>query len=97
MKEKYGRWRYDPDRIVLVYVGDEGREEYEVDPEECTSSAKTLDWIAQVSGKTWASREDVGNLVEALDDLLGLQANLCSFGNDKQISDIRSLIEQRHK
>lgn len=96
MKESYGRWRYDPDRIVLVYVGDEGREEYEVDPEECTTSAKTLDFIAQVSRKTWASREDVGNLVAALDDLLDIQSNLCSFGEDKRIADVRALIKQRH-
>jgi hypothetical protein len=66
MKKHYGRWRYDADRIVLVYVGEEGREQYEVDPDECTTSAKTLDWIAQISRKTWASREDVGYLVEAI-------------------------------
>jgi hypothetical protein len=95
MKERYGRWRYDAERIVLVYVGDEGRDEYEVDPEECTTSAETLDRIAQVSKKTWASREDVGYLVQALDDLLDFQANLCSFGDDKRITDVRGLIERR--
>lgn len=95
MNETYGPWGYDSERVVLVYKAGTP-DEYEVDPEECTTSAKTLDWIAQVSRKTWASPSDIGNLVKALDDLLDMQANLCSFGNDKQIHDVRALIKRRH-
>jgi hypothetical protein len=44
-----------------------------------------LDWIIQVNQKMWATREDVGHLVEALDHIFAPQQNLCSFGVGKTI------------
>jgi hypothetical protein len=34
-------------------------------------SAGTLDWVFQIEEKTWASAEDVGNLVEAIVAIFG--------------------------
>jgi hypothetical protein len=97
MNDSYGPWHYDPDRLVLTHVAENGATGYELDPEECTSSAKTLDLIAQVASKTWGSAADVGHLVHALDDLLGLQANLCPCGTDTEISDVRTLIAHHRR
>jgi len=46
---------------------------YWVDIEHCYSSFEVIDWIVQVSHKTWASHEMVGALVEALDEILNIQ------------------------
>jgi hypothetical protein len=72
---------------------------YEIYLPELTSSAAILDFIAQISEKTWASREDVGNLVEAFDDLLTLRRNYCSGGQEtfrgNEVS-IKAMLEQKY-
>ena len=47
----WGRWTFDPAMVSLIHRDEEG-DEYEVDLEECTTSAKTLDRICRVSKKT---------------------------------------------
>jgi len=83
---KWGNWRFDLRHKLLIIsktLGDGPIQDiYEVDLDECNSSAQILDWIAQVSDKTWASREDIGYLVMALDDLLGLQGAFCGGGRE---------------
>ena len=54
--------------------------QYEVDLEEMESTAAVLDWIVQVSKKTWATPAVVGELVRSIDQVLNLQANYCSQG-----------------
>ena len=41
-----------------------------------------LDWIFQVNMKSWATREDVGYLIEALNDIFNPQSTLCSGGSN---------------
>jgi hypothetical protein len=36
----------------------------------------------QLHDKSWASPEDIGNLVAALDDIFDLQNNICGCGID---------------
>jgi hypothetical protein len=55
---------------------------YQVDLDRCNTSAEVLDWIIQVSKKTWATREVIADLVLMLDRCLDLQANICSMGVD---------------
>ena len=57
---------------------------YEVDLEEMESSAAVLDWIVQVSNKTWATPVVVGELVRSIDRVLDLQANYCSQGIERR-------------
>jgi hypothetical protein len=45
-----------------------------------------LDWIFQASEKAWATREDVGDLIEALNTIFHPQQNLCSGGGSKTIN-----------
>lgn len=75
---RWGRWRFRPGNLTLEHA-----DGYYVDLERMKSSAGALDWIAQVAGKAGRfTAEDVGHLVRALDELLKLQANVCSFQRD---------------
>ena len=62
----WGRWRLNPD--VLTLDLDDNR--YEVDLEQCLTSAQVLDWTCQVAGKTWADDQTLAGLVRAIDDIL---------------------------
>jgi hypothetical protein len=55
-------------------------EGYEVALDDCTDSAQTLDWIAQVAGKSWATNGVLAGAVRALDAVLDVQGNLCGGG-----------------
>jgi hypothetical protein len=44
---------------------------YQIPVDEMTNSASILDWIFQVQEKTWASSSDVGDLVGAIESILG--------------------------
>jgi hypothetical protein len=83
--DRWGKWRFDAKLLDLVYEED-GREQYAVDLKDMDSSARMMDWVFQVNMKAWATREDVGNLIEALDDLFRPQATLCSGGADKRMN-----------
>jgi hypothetical protein len=76
---KVGGWVYDPETLVVCY----GEDEYEVDLEQCSTSAQILDWICQFASKSWATSEAVGDLVMILHRLLRPQSNLCSRGVER--------------
>lgn len=73
--DRWGDWEWDAERLVLFHRV----RHFEVDLERMNTSAAVLDWICQVSKKAWASPKDVGDLVQAVDDLLCPQENLCSW------------------
>jgi hypothetical protein len=75
-----GVWRFHPSNLTLT-----GPWDYEIDLETCRSSAEVLDWIVQVSHKTWAGPNVIADLVLALDALLHLQGSMCSLGVDQRI------------
>ena len=93
--DKWGDWRYDPDRMVLVLertIDERSKAKYEVDLEKCTNCEGILNWIAQMAGKTWPTPEDIAGLVYAMNDLLGFQENVCHSRFDKEKLD--GLLEQ---
>ncbi len=79
INEGWGGWIYDWRIHVLRHT----TERYEIDLERCRTSAEILDWISQVQKKGWATPQLVGDMVEALDDLLNFQANYCSWGAEQ--------------
>jgi hypothetical protein len=88
----WGPWHLDEDLLVLWTEA--GGYRYEIDLEECDSSAQVLDWICQIAGKTWGGSEAahnhiVGGLVNALIGVLHPQANLCSSGRGKRLTNAR--------
>jgi hypothetical protein len=81
----WGPWQLDAGRLVLWHDLDGG---YEVDLEQCLTSAEVLDWIAQILHKGWGAAT-VAGLVRALDDVLHPQRNLCSGGQPREITTAR--------
>lgn len=72
-----GRWEY-ADNETLTFFDKRGTRHYEVDLDRCRHAAATLDWVAQVAGKTFALHDVVGALFEALNVRLGgLQRTQC--------------------
>lgn len=74
--------------ISLSYSGKGLTEPYEIDLLECGSSAQVLDWIAQIAAKPWATNGVLAGLVRAIDDVLLLQENYCSWGKDQRPSKV---------
>ena len=78
----WGPWRLEPDlRLLVTRSGN-----YEIDLDDCTSSARLLDWICQIADKEWCDDETLAGLVRAFIDILHPQENLCSWGDDKALT-----------
>jgi hypothetical protein len=72
---------------VLSYRAYGNGGEYPVDLEHFAQSpARLLDIIFQVQSKTWATRECVKGLLNALQDLIHPQSTLCSMGKAKELT-----------
>ena len=76
---RWGGWYLDKETVALVYE----EMDYDVRLSECNSSAQILDWIIQIAEKTWATNDVIGELVRALDDILGIQGNFCGGGQSR--------------
>jgi hypothetical protein len=92
---KWGNWTLDAENRSLDYKNDKYSFGYRINLESLTSSAPVLDWIAQVSEKTWATREDIGYLVQAFDEIFGLQGSFCGVARDKEIN-AKSFFRERY-
>ena len=79
-KTTWGGWALDKDTLVLRHKGTN----YEVYLDECNNSAQILDWIVQVSQKSWSTNDVIGELVRALDDILGIQGHFCGSGQSRE-------------
>ena len=76
---QFGNWIYDAAAKVLNHQACPG---YDVDLERMTTSAATLDLILQTTAKTWVSRQDAGDLIEAIRTIVNPQVTLCSWGRE---------------
>lgn len=83
--DRWGNWELDTANMLLIYVEERRRHGYEIDLKDMTDSAHMLDWIFQLNMKTWVSRKDMGDLIQALDDLFRPQSTLCGQGKDKHL------------
>jgi len=81
--DRWGDWWYNADNFTLEY---KYWELYYVDLERCNTSAELADWVFQIANKGWGTPEVLGHLIQALDDLLEPQANLCSCGRSKTMN-----------
>ena len=59
---------------------------FHVELESITTTGQMLDSIFEVSQKSWVTREDVGNLVDALDALFDPRQNFCPGGASRAIN-----------
>lgn len=69
---QWGNWSLNTGNACLEYPGQlPDMPLYQIPVDEMTNSASILDWIFQVQEKTWASSSDVGDLVGAIESILG--------------------------
>ena len=79
--DTWGKWRLDTNRRVMEFHPEGGSWAYEFDLEESHDPCSLLDFILEVNTKAWASAEDIGDFVEALNDLVGnARTVFCPFG-----------------
>ena len=83
------RWEPVGDPVTLLRYRISPGGDYEVDLEDMDCSAAVLDWIVQVSKKSWADRALVGELVESIDEILDLQGTYCSDGIEQRVPPSR--------
>ncbi len=79
---RWGKWVYKKDTLEIVYHSEE-KWEYGVDLERCRNSSDILDWIIQIAQKSWATPEDIGNLVRALDELAEYDLQSLCYGSQE--------------
>lgn len=84
----WGPWHLNVSAFTLEH------DDYEVDLEQCTSSAEVLDWIVQVASKNGATDTVVAGLVRAINDVVSPQENLCSHGKGATLTSkqVRQLV-----
>ena len=66
---------------------------YELPVYEMTNSAEILDWVFQIEEKTWASSEDIGDLVTAVREIIG--RGVASGGVD-HVADPKDALASRY-
>tara|TARA_R110001632_G_scaffold158041_1_gene276190 strand:+ start:193 stop:549 length:357 start_codon:yes stop_codon:yes gene_type:complete len=82
-RQKWGKWRYDPNTFYLTY-----NNWYPVDLTTKDNNSKISDLIFQISTKEsdkWDSN-CVGDLVKAIADIFHPQENCCSRGVNMQFN-----------
>lgn len=68
---------------------------YEVDLETIRHSAGMLDWVFQISNKSWATRAVTKDLLNAFDSIFHPQANLWSGHSHKVIANPKAFLRNR--
>jgi hypothetical protein len=75
----WGNWTLDPPKGILSHSKiPQGA--YDIHLDEIPDATTCLDWIFQVTQKTWVKGKDAADFIEALRDTIDPQANLCSMG-----------------
>lgn len=70
----WGRWVYRKAvRCLFIYPYEHVENFYDVDLDTCKTPRAVMDWLLQLSEKTWATADDIGNLLLAIHDIVGVQ------------------------
>lgn len=75
----FGQWTYDPKLKTLTATREDGRTLYEIDMETIVHAEVLLDWIFQVTQKTWCTPQMQADLLYAFNLLLNPQETLCGW------------------
>ena len=97
--ETQSPWSFDKTALSLVLHApqQEGPQGYDIDLEQCCTSAEVLDWIMQVASKQDVSDRVLAWLVRDLRDLLGPQSTLCTGGIERGPINIQDVLSKRQK
>ncbi|NIM90544.1 MAG: hypothetical protein GTO17_06305 [Candidatus Aminicenantes bacterium] len=86
--KRWGRWILDEGNLSLFTNYDNDKKRYCIPLVLCNNPKSTLDWIASIYEKEWTTNLDIGDLVEALDDLLNLKSAFDRNGNEHENGNI---------
>ena len=89
---RWGVWQLDKTSWTLLHTRDD--HPFQVELGSINTTGQMLDSIFEVSQKSWVTREDVGHLVGALDDLFDPGQNLCPGGATRTINS-QDLLQRR--
>jgi hypothetical protein len=94
MQTIWGNWRLETASLELMHATDE----YRIDLERMNSAAQILDWIFQINKKPREvyPAQDLADLLQALQDILDPQANLCGGGAGKRL-DATAYLKHRYR
>ena len=70
--QMWGRWVYRRANNTLL-IEEPVQDQYAVHLDPCTNQVEVLDWIVQVSSELWATENDIGHLVRAMEACLGIR------------------------
>jgi excisionase family DNA binding protein len=94
-KARWGAWRYNPNNLTLEFAMEGSDNPYSVNLRRCNTSSQVLDWLCQLNEEAWCSPEQVGYLLQAIDELSGgLQRTLCGGGQIDMEKHLRSMATQ---
>jgi len=96
--KSWGRWILDEENLSLFTNYDNDEKRYSLPLVLFNNPEQTLGWITSIHEKTWTTNQDIGDLVEALNDLLNLKSLFGRNGNGHDNGDIgyiRHFVQQR--
>lgn len=95
---QWGRWIFDPETFSLITRDVNGGKIFSLPLVRCNSAAEILDWIVIIHDKTWTTNKDIGDLFEALNELLNFQGNFPTIGKENYDGNgdyVKRIIERR--
>lgn len=96
----WGRWIFNLEALSLITKDTKSDRTYYLPLSTCNSSSQILDWITNFLEKDWTSNQDMGDLVQALNELLDFQMNFVGNGIDESRGNgsyAEKIIKQRLK
>ena len=93
-QQKWGNWYFTKNLTLDLKV--KGNSIYWIDLKRINSSAEMLDWIFQISSKSY-TKGYIEDLIQALNDIFRPQANCCSFGKEKKFIGKKLAQEYKNK
>ena len=95
---RWGRWILDEEDLSLFTSYDNDEKRYSLPLFLCNNPEETLGWITSIHEKKWSTNQDIGDLVEALNDLLNIKSSFDRNGYEYDNGNIeytRNVVQQR--
>ncbi len=86
--KRWGRWILDEENLSLFTYYDNDKKRYCLPLVLCNNPKATLGWITSIHEKEWTTNLDIGDVVEALNDLLNLRSYFDRNGNEHENGNI---------
>jgi len=96
--KRWGRWILDEEDLSLFTSFDNDEKRFSLPLFLCNNPELTLGWITSIREKEWTTNQDIGDLIEALDDLHILKSSFDRNGYEHDNGNIeytRNVVQQR--